>query len=198
MFNDRYSAGLWDRAVFDPTGGLLTAGLMLAGGALSAGGTLAAGSAARQAGQMQQGAANFQAGQIDANAGQALAAAQRKAMDTEAQTRAAISRSTAISAASGVDAGAGSAVTNVGDLAKRGSYLAAMDLFNGKSMASGLLNEAAGVRYGGQMAVAEGEAKQKASYLAAGGELLSSAGSAGKMYFGPRPPASPSPPSLGL
>jgi hypothetical protein len=177
MWNDRYSAGLAGRAVFDPLT-LTAVGLSVAGGALTAGGTLAAGSAAKQAGQMQQTAANFQATQLKENAAQALASSQRTAMDTALKTRLAISSSTANAAANGFDAGTGSAATNVGDLAKRGSYLAAMDVFNGRSAMTGMLNEAAGVTYGGDIAALEGEEKQKASYLAAGGEMLGSAGSA--------------------
>jgi hypothetical protein len=53
-----------------------------------------------------------------------------------------------------------------------------MDVFNGKSTMTGLLNEAAGVTYGGDIAALEGEEKQKASYLAAGGSALGTAGSA--------------------
>jgi hypothetical protein len=182
MFNDRYSAGLYGRAVFDPSGGLITAGMMLAGTALSAGGTLAAGSAAKQAGQMTQAAANFQASQIRTNAAQALASSQRTAIDTQNKTNLAISSSTADAAANGVNAGTGSAVTNVGELAKRGSFQAAMDIFNGKSAMTGMLNEAAGVTYGGDAAALEGEEKESASYLAAGGTVASGIGSSFTAY----------------
>ncbi len=45
MWNDRYSAaGALSRVLLDPTGGLLTGGLALAGGVTSALGTLAGGS----------------------------------------------------------------------------------------------------------------------------------------------------------
>ena len=60
-------------------------------------------------------------------------------------------------------------------------YLQSMDLFNGESQATGLLNEAKGFRYSGELAKEGGEEAQKASYLAAGGQLLSSAGSAFKI-----------------
>lgn len=182
MWNDRYAFRLSDAAVFDPTGGVLTAGLMVAGGATGALGTLAGGSAAKQAGLMQQQADEFRAKQAEQNASLAIAGGQVKAADTTLKANAAESTSTARAAASGVDAGSGSAATNVGEIAKRGSYLASMDLFNGESQATGLLNEAKGFRYSGDIAALSGEEQQKASYLAAGGQALSSAGGAFKTY----------------
>lgn len=178
MFNDRYTAGLWERAAFDPLT-LTAAGLSIAGGALTAGGTLAGGNFAAAAGRAQQQEANYRAAQLRANAGQALAASQRQMMESQTKTDLAISTSRANAAASGVNVGAGSSVANIGELAKRGEYIASMDLFNGKSHASELLNEANAAEYSGKVAEVEGEEKQKASYLAAGGQLLGAAGSAG-------------------
>ncbi len=196
MWNDRYSAGLGERAAFDPTGGLLTAGLAfaganaagisaastLAGGAIAAGGALYGGSVAEQAGQMERAAAAYKATQLRQNAALAIRGAQTQAADTENRTRLAISSSTARAAASGVDAGTGSPGTNVGEIAKRGSYLALADLWKGESEATGLQNEATAVTYSGDIAALEGEEKQRASYLAAAGTLAGSAGSAFSNY----------------
>jgi hypothetical protein len=169
-------------ANFDPTGGILTAGLTMAGGAMSAGGTLAGGAFAKQAGQMQQQAAEYQAEEDEQNAAQAFAAGQRTSLDTAMKMRMAISKSTAVAAGSGVNAGTGSSLTNVGEIEQRGSYQAATDLFNGESKATGLLNEAKAARYGGVIAKIGGEEAQTASYLTAAGTLAGSAGGAFKNY----------------
>jgi hypothetical protein len=146
------------------------------GGITSAIGTLAGGSYAAQSGKMQQAAANYQASQLEQNATQAIASSQRSMLDTQEKTQLAIGTSTARAAASGVNAGAGSAVENVGQLARRGSYQALMDLYSGQSTATGLENQAKGVRYSGDVAAASGEAQQTASYLGAAGTLAGSAG----------------------
>lgn len=168
---------LFGNADFDPA--TLAIGSMAAsavGAGVSASGTLASGNYARQAGLMQQQGANYQAAQLESNAAQSFASGQRTALDTAERTRLAISSSTARAGASGVDAGVGSPVTNAGDLAQRGSYRALMDMFNGESAATGLRNQAAGVRYTGELEELGGEEKQQASRPAAFGTLASGMG----------------------
>lgn len=166
--------------VNDP--GTLMVAATVAGGAIKGMSTLAGGKAAAQAGQMQQTEANYQAAQLNQNASQALASSQRQALDTTQRTNLAISTATARAGASGAAADVGSAVANSGELAQRGSYQALTDMFNGESKASGLENEASGVRYTGDVEAYEGEEKEKASYLAAGGDFLSSVGQAAGQY----------------
>lgn len=186
MFGDRFQYRLADMAAFGPAGMMaLAVGSPLAGGALSAMGTLAGGNWARASGLAQQNADNYQAQQLRQNAGLAMAAGQTKQFDTQQKTNLAIDTSTARAAASGVNAGVGSAATNVGEIAKRGSYLSALDLYNGKVQATGLLNEANAAEYSGKIAALEGSEKQSASYLAAGGTLAGSFGSAFKQYASP-------------
>jgi len=185
MWNERYRFALADRAAFDPLS-MTAIGLTVAGGAAAAGGTLAGGNAAAQAGQMERAAAAYKATQLRQNAALAIRGGQIQAADTQTKTRLLTSASTARAAASGVDAGVGSPATNVGELAKRGSYLASMDLWRGQSQASGLLNEAQAATYGGDVAALEGEEKQDASYYAAAGTLAGSAGSAFGQYAKPR------------
>lgn len=197
MFNDRLRYRLADVVAFDPAslalmgaagsaiGGAapsIAAGSTLAGGAISAVSSIFGGKAAKQAGQMQQQADEFKAQQAEQNASMAVAAAGVKAQDTGQKTSLTESTATARAAASGIDAGVGSAATTVGDIAKRGSYLQALDLYNGQSQATGLLNEARGYRYSGDVAALEGDEKETASYLAAGGALAGSAGSSFKTY----------------
>lgn len=155
--------------VFDP--GTLMVGSMAAtaiGGALSSEGTLASGSAAKTS-------ADFKAAQLKQNAGQSIASNQRQALDTQQRTNLAISSATARAGASGVAADTGSPVADVGAIAQRGSYQALTQMFNGESTATGLENEAAGDEY-------TGEAQQDASYLAAGGQVASTAGNMMSIY----------------
>jgi hypothetical protein len=185
MWNDRFlpGQGLWGRANFDPM--TLTAASLAAtaaGGAISAGSTLAGGSYAKAAGVAQQQEADYQAKQLEQNATQAFASGQRKALDTTQRTQLAESSAIARGAASGVNAGTGSVASTVGQIARRGSYQSLMDMFNGESEATGLRNQAAGVRQGGDLALIEGEEKQSASRLAAAGTLAGTAGSMFQSY----------------
>jgi hypothetical protein len=107
--------------------------------------------------------------------------------DTQMKARLASATAIARAAASGVAPDVGSPLNNTGEIAERGSYQALMDMFDGQSAASGIRNQAAGVRYSGQIADLEGKAKQKAARLTAAGTLASTAGSMfstyGKMTF---------------
>lgn len=184
-------------AAFDPAtltvGTALMAGGMAAkgiGAGISAEGTLAGGEFARTAGQMEKTAAyarageqDYEASQVEQNASQALAASQRQMLATRENTRLAMSTAIARGAASGVNVAVGSPATDVGELAKRGEYNALMDMFNGESAQSGLLNKAAGIRYGaditrmgGDFAGLEGGEKYYASKLAAAGTLAGGVG----------------------
>jgi hypothetical protein len=183
--HQRFSCDIWQRCCFDPAT-LTVASLattaaggvaQLIGGQTAASATLAGGNAALQAGQMQQQAANYQAAQLTQNAGQAFASGQRQMLDDQEKTRLAISTARADAGASGVNAGVGSPVSIVGSLARRGSYNAAMDMFNGESTATGLLNQAAGATYSGEAALIGGEEGQSASEISANATLAGTAGS---------------------
>lgn len=183
MWHKRFSADIWERCCFDPA--TLTAasiGATAIGTGVSAMGTLAGGNAAAQAGQMQQQATNFQAAQIDSNATQAIAAGQRQAISTTQKTDLTLGTLRANAAGSGVNAGVGSPVDVAGAIAKRGSYNAAMDMFNGESTATGLQNQAAGIRYTGQAEAIGGQEQQTASELAAAGTIAGGVGSGLKSY----------------
>jgi len=185
MRNNRFTVDIWAHACFDPA--TLMVGSLAAtavGSGISAMGTIAGGNAAAQAGQMQQAAANNQAAQLEENATQAFASGQRQALDDQEKTRLAISTARATAAGSGVNAGVGSPVSDVGALAKRGSYNAALDMFNGASAATGLRNQAAGVRYSGEAAAIGGQEQQQASLLSAAGTIAGGAGSMLKSYGG--------------
>jgi len=165
---------------FDPLSLTALTGASMAaagvGGTLSAISTIAGGNAAAEGGKLQRRAADAEAAQIDANSAQAIASAQRKKFDTEERTRLAVSTARARGAASGVDTGVGSAAATQGELAKRGSLNAAIDMFNGESAATGLRNQAEAVRFGGKVAELEGKMKRDASYLSAAGTIAGTAG----------------------
>lgn len=176
-------------ADFDPTGGILTAGLMLAGGAVSAAGTLAGGANAAQTGRMQQQGAEFQATQDKMNSAADIAGAQRSAIDVGQKANLLRSSAVASTAAGGVLTTSGSPLTNEADITSRGRYAAALDLFNGENAASSDLNKAAAAEYTGKMDLIGGQMQEKASKYAAIGTLASAGGTAFKAYGGAGPPS---------
>ena len=76
---------------------------------------------------------------------------------------------------SGVNASVGSPASDVGQIARRGSYLSALDLFRGQNTATGLRNQAAGVLY-------SGSAAQEGADLSAFGTIAGGAGSLAQMF----------------
>jgi hypothetical protein len=195
MWNDRYTRfgfSVAGRASFDPV--TLTAASLTAtavGGGLSAAGTLAGGSAAAEAGQLTKSADYAQADQLEQNATQEIASGQRKMLDTQQRVRLAMSTAKARGGGSGFSGSSGSQIDNMGQLAKRGSYNAAMDMFNGESAASGLRNQAKAARYSGDVAELTGQEQQDASYLSAAGTIAGTAGSMAKGYGGYKYPTAP-------
>lgn len=180
---NRFTVDIRQHACFDPATLMVTSLASSAvGGGLQAAGTIAGGDAAAAAGTMQKNAAYAEAAQLEENAAQSIASGQRQMFETQQKARLAGSTLRANAAANGTDAGFGSNVSAAGDIAKRGSYMAAMDMFNGLSTATGLHNQAAGVRYSGDVAEIEGQAKKQASLLAAAGTIAGSAGGMAKSY----------------
>ena len=154
----------------------------LIGSAVSAAGSLAGGSYAAQAGAMQQQAANYTAAQLEENAPGAIGAAQRKMLDDRNKAQQAESTLRARGGASGVDIGSGSPVQVGQSVAGRGEYQALMDLWQGKNQATGMLNEAKAVRYGGDIAAYSGDAQKTLSEFNAAGTLAGGIGSGFKTY----------------
>lgn len=186
MLSKSWSVSIWDRACFDPgtlavaslAGGAIKGISSLVGGSMSANATLAGGNAALLSGQLTQAADNYQAAQLTENAGQAFAAGQRQAIDTADKARLAMGTARADAAGNGTNAGVGSAATIQGAIAKRGSYNAMMDMFNGESAETGMLNQAAGARFSGEASLIGGEEAQSASEIAANATIAGSIGNA--------------------
>lgn len=181
MWNDRFlnPCSLIGRAAFDP---MTMTALAVGGGALSAGGTIMGGNAAAQAGQSQQQAQYFKATQEDMAAQESRASSQRTALDKGRDTTLLLSKLQANAASSGGGASDPGVLNIAGDIAGRGEYESLLDMYKGENRARGLEDEATGSRMTGDAALAEGKAKQSASYLSAAGTLIGSAGSAYRSY----------------
>jgi hypothetical protein len=192
----RLSTDLWRKyaevAVFDPTGGILTAGLAAAGAGLGAAGTLAGGANAKAAAQGQSQEALYQAAQSRINASSDIASAQRTMFNSQFKTNALISTATARAGASGVDAGTGSSVENVGQIAQKGRYAAALDMWNGQNAASADLNKAQADQYQSTLDLIGGNEAQQASVYSAAGTIAGGAASAYKLYSPLAPSSAPS------
>jgi hypothetical protein len=143
-------------------------GAQAVGGLVTAAGTLAGGSYAAAAGKARQ-------QELNQESSEALAAGQRRMLDTREKTQLLESTIRARAGASGVDPSTGSPATTVGDVAQRGEYHALMDMFNAKSTADRL-------RYEGELAEDEGRMKKTASYYSAAGTLAGTAGSMAQTY----------------
>lgn len=165
-----------DLVARDPLSSIaLVAGL--AGTAVSAMGTIGAGKAANQAGIAQQQSMQFKAAEEKQAADESRAASQRSALEHDKATELQRSRLQALAAASGGGADDPTVVHLGEDLAGRGEYQHLMDMYTGENRARGLEDQATGDQMTGAAQLAEGKAKQNASYYSAAGTVLSGAGS---------------------
>jgi hypothetical protein len=142
----------------------------LGAGATQAAGTIMSGNAAKVG-------SDFEAKQLEQQAGESRAAAQRAAMDKRREERYAQSALLARAAASGGGADDAGVVDLAGDIAQRGEYEALAEIFKGESRARGMEDAAFGKRR-------SGKAAQKGAYLSAAGTILGSAGSMYRLYAG--------------
>ena len=154
------------------------------GTGLSAANTLAGGSYAAQVGKAKQAEANFEADQDVANSASEIASAQRQALDAGQKADRLRSAAVAQAAANGIDAGAGSALTNQAQIAARGRYQADMDLWSGQNQATGLMNRAAGKRYTGDLDAIAGDEASRAAGLNAMATIAGGGASFLRMYGG--------------
>jgi hypothetical protein len=157
------------------------------GTGLSAANTLAGGSYAAQVGRAKQAEANFEADQDVANAAGETASAQRQGLDTIQKADRLQSAAVAQAAANGIDAGAGSALTNQAQIAARGRYLADTDLWSGQNQATGLMNRAAGKRYTGDLDAIAGDEANRAAGLNTLATIAGGGASFLRMYGGKGP-----------
>lgn len=109
------------------------------GSAIEAGGKILSAQGAIESGDEAKRAAEFEAEQLRYNAGQAQAAAQRQAFDTDRQTRMVMSRALAVAAASGGGASDPTVVNIIAQTAAEGAYRKAVDLYQGDDRARAML-----------------------------------------------------------
>lgn len=163
--------------------GLISSGL---GMAASQKGQRDSANAMAERGDRMQKVANFEADQLDINAGQAQASAQRKAADVGRKFDMMQSRGLALAAAGG---GAGSAdVINL--MAKNsglGAYQRAVALYEGDSAARDMKMRAEATRFGGQLSAYDGQNAKNAGMMAADASLLKEAASMYSKYAQPAP-----------
>lgn len=179
MWNDRFANRFTADMAFDP----ITMTVMAAvGTAVSAAGTLAGGAAAADAGRARQASEEYQAKQYEQNALTARAEAQRQSFEKQRQTSLLQSTLQARAAAGGGSASDPGIVKLGEEIASRGEYESLMEMFKGENRARGLEDQATASRMTGEAALAEGKAKQKASYLSAAGTLIGGASSMYKTY----------------
>lgn len=139
---------------------------------LAARGAEQAAEAARRNALNKQKAGEFVAQQLEVNAGQAVAAAQRGAMDERRNARLVQSRALALSAASGGGALDPTIVNNLGRIAGEGTYRANVRLYEGAERARELRMAAAAKRFEGRLGIEGGEATAEAYRIAGETEAM--------------------------
>lgn len=150
------------------------------------------GEAAARVGRLRKNEADFEAAQYDSNAGQAVAASQRAAMDQERQARIVQSRALAVAAGSGAGASDPTVTNVISKIAQEGKYRSMLALYQGEEQARQLKAGAAAKRYEGDAALAGGIDALSASKFGVASTLLSGAGKGYTMYdkYGTGSPAS--------
>lgn len=151
--------------------------LMAASTAISVGGSVLEGRAQTAAGKAQQQESNIEGAQLDQQAGQERAAAQRQAIEERRKARFAISRNQAVSAASGAGATDPTVLQLEGDITGEGEYNALTALYEGDDRARYLKSQGAATRFQGRSTAAAGKTSSTGTYFKAGSSLLSTAGS---------------------
>ena len=121
-------------------------GLGLVGTGLKVGSQISGGMAAKEA-------ADFEAKQLTQRAGEARAAAQRAAMEKDADTAKVIGKQRAVAAASGTAIASPTTIALIGETAQRGQYLADIERYKGKAKAKELLDTATATKQKGKNAL---------------------------------------------
>lgn len=160
---------------------------------LNAGGQWTAASAVAQEGEERRRAAEFEALQLEQNALQAVAAAQRKAATVSKQDKLIQSRALAVAAASGASATDPTVVNIIAKTAGEGAYERAVAIYEGEEVARVRREAARATRYRGYREQVASENKAQALRTGALGSLLAGAGSLFAKYGFGGPSATPSP-----
>lgn len=146
-------------------------GLAAAGTVASVAGSLIQGRATRRAGVAARDAADYEASQLDAAAGEEVAAGQREGFEIERQTGLLGSRQQAVAAASGAGGTDPNVVDAMADVQREGGYRRNLAIYGAIQRGRGLRAQAEATRRSGQASLA-------GSRLAAAGTIIGGLGSA--------------------
>ena len=136
-------------------------GMQIAGTVMSAYGQYQQGQAIEASSERSAAFAAYKAMQERQNATQEIAASQRSAEEDRLRTQYAVSRAVAVAAAGGGAASDPGVVNIVANIERQGAYNASVDLYQGKSAARSMENQANADIYGASLKTAD--AKQAAS-----------------------------------
>lgn len=139
--------------------------LAVGGAGLSAAGSIIGGNS--QAKELR-----MQAAQLDAQAGDDRASAQRQSIEERRQTRIAGSRALALAASSGGGADDPSVVNLIANMEGEGEYRALTALYNGETEARSKEDQAAANRRGAKTAKTVGMLKAASSIIGAGSSMF--------------------------
>ena len=155
---------------------------------LTAMGTIAAGKSAEAQGRARQQASEFEAKQLDIQATDEKAAAQRDMLQFRRQKNLALSREQTVAAGSGFSATDPTSLAIADEISKYGTYQEQLALFGGTARERDLQLAASGRRFEGETALALGRAQRNASYLNAAGTIIGGVSSMAEKYARRRPP----------
>lgn len=153
------------------------------GTVLSIVGNIQQGNAAERSGLEEQLARQYEAEQLKVDAGQAVAAAQRDAMEQRRQGELLQSRAIALAAASGGGVTDPSVVKLLSSNAGEIAYRSAVAIYRGEDEARSLNAKAAAALYSGARAADEGRDRQKAYMTRAFGDLVKGGSSLYETYW---------------
>lgn len=145
-------------------------------------GILGQGFAGVKAAERRQGAAEFEAAQLEQNAGQAKAAAQRVAFQKGVEGDLMLSRLKALAAASGGGATDPTVLNLQAGLMHQKAYNLAAALYRGDDDARTMRMQAAAKRFQGELGVEDAKDARTASFFAAAGTAASGGASLYEKY----------------
>jgi hypothetical protein len=128
---------------------------------------------AKKAAKARKAAAEFEAQQLEQNAGQSVAAAQRQAFETQRTGAYVESRARALAAASGGSATDPTVVNNIAALAGETAYRKSLDLYQGEERARQLRLSASAARVTGDIGAAASMGQGQAAVIQAGSGIAS-------------------------
>lgn len=147
--------------------------MQVAGTALQIAGSFQKANAYGTAAKRATDSAEYQAKQLEINAGQEQAAAQRDSANQELQTKIAMSRALAVASASGGGASDPTIINLMARMAGEGQYRSMVALYQGDERARSLRDQASATRYSGELAAADYRAAERSARTTAGFRVAS-------------------------